>query len=100
MNNSLTILLSGAAGAALGVIFFGGLWWTVRRGMTSPRPAVWFAGSLMLRISVVMFGFYFVSGGDWQRLAACLIGFVLARIALTRFTKAPIELIEKVHDAT
>jgi F1F0 ATPase subunit 2 len=100
MNDALTLLLSGSAGAGLGVIFFGGLWWTVRRGMTSPRPAVWFIGSLVLRMSVVMSGFYFVGGGDWRRLAACLIGFVLARITVMRFTRAPVENIEEVPDAT
>jgi F1F0 ATPase subunit 2 len=100
MSDTLTLILSGAAGAALGAIFFGGLWWTVRRGMTSPRPVAWFVGSVVLRMSVVLFGFYFIGGGDWRRLAACLIGFVLARIAVTRLTPAPVETIEEVRDAS
>lgn len=100
MNDALTLLLSGAAGAGLGVIFFGGLWWTVRRGMASPRPAAWFVGSLVLRMSVVMFGFYFVGGGDWRRLAVCLTGFVLARIAVTRLARVPVENIGEVRDAS
>ncbi|MEZ5329391.1 MAG: ATP synthase subunit I [Verrucomicrobiales bacterium] len=100
MNDALTLILSGAAGIVLGGIFFGGLWWTVRRGLASPRPAVWFIGSLVLRTSVVMFGFYFVSGGDWRRLAASLIGFVLARIAVTRLTPAPVKNIKEDPDAT
>ena len=100
MNDALTLTLSGAAGIVLGGIFFGGLWWTVRRGLTSPRPGTWFLGSLVLRMGVVMFGFYFVGGGDWKRLVACLIGFVIARIAVTRFTPAPAENIKEVPDAT
>ena len=100
MNDALTLTLSGAAGIVLGGIFFGGLWWTVRRGLTSPHPGTWFLGSLVLRMSVVMFGFYFVGGGDWKRLVACLIGFVIARIAFTRFTPAPVEIIKEDPDAT
>lgn len=70
------------AGALLGAFFFGGLWWTVRRGVTSSQPALFFLGSLLLRTFAVLAGFYFVSLGDWRRLAVSLAGFVLARIAL------------------
>ena len=36
-------------GLVLGGVFFGGLWWTVQKGFASPRPALWFLGSLLLR---------------------------------------------------
>ena len=52
--------------------FFGGLWWTVRKGVSSRQPALWFFGSLLLRMSIALAGFYFVSGGHWERLLACL----------------------------
>ncbi|MGK0186298.1 MAG: F1F0 ATPase subunit 2 [Verrucomicrobiales bacterium] len=100
MNDALILTLSGAAGVVLGAIFFGGLWWTVRRGVTSPRPVAWFFGSLVLRMSVVIAGFYFVGVGDWRRMAACLVGFILARIAVTRLTSAPVENIEEARDAS
>ncbi len=87
MNEPLTLILAWAAGGLLGTVFFGGLWWTVRKGLTSKHPAFWFSGSLLLRISVVLSGFYFVSGGQWARLLACLLGFVLARLAVTRLTR-------------
>jgi F1F0 ATPase subunit 2 len=72
----------------LGVFFFGGLWWTVRRGLSSKRPASLFLGSLLLRTSIILAGFYFVSGGHWDRLLACLLGFVIARFLVTRLTRA------------
>ena len=100
MNETLTILLAIAAGIVLGVIFFGGLWWTVRRGMTSPHPAVLFLGSMIVRMSVVMLGFYFVGQGEWQRLLACLAGFILARIALTRWKRAPVENLKEDRHAS
>ena len=84
INETLTLLLSGCAGVALGAIFFGGLWWTVRNGVASKQPALWFAVSLLLRTSVTLAGFYFVGRSDWKRLLACLFGFVLARLTVTR----------------
>ena len=35
MNDMLTLVLAGVAGGILGAIFFGGLWWTVRKGGSS-----------------------------------------------------------------
>ena len=91
MNEPLTLILAGVAGLFLGAIFFGGLWWTVRKGVSSPRPALWFLGSLLLRMSVILAGFYFVGGGQWQRLLGCLIGFVVARFVVLRLTRPPVE---------
>ncbi len=88
MNETLTWVLAGVAGTALGMIFFGGLWWTVRRGLLSRRPAPWFFGSLLLRMGLVVTGFYFVGNGQWQRLLACLLGFIVARFIVLRMTHA------------
>lgn len=91
MRDPMMLLLAGAAGALLGVLFFGGLWWTVQRGLASGRPALWFAGSFLLRTSVVLAGMYVVSGGRWEALLACLVGFVAARVILTRLAGPPAE---------
>jgi len=80
-----------AAGLVLGASFFGGLWWTVRRGVSSAkRPALWFLGSVVLRTSIVLVGFYLVSSGDWKRLLACLLGFVIARFLATTLASTSI----------
>ena len=84
MNEALTLVLAGTAGVMLGAVFFGGLWWTVQRGLALKQPALWFLGSLLLRMSIALAGFYFVSGGHWQRLVLCLIGFVIARLVIAR----------------
>jgi N-ATPase, AtpR subunit len=39
-------------------------------------------------MSVVLAGFNFVSGGRWERLLACLLGFVIARLVITQLTKS------------
>ena len=86
MIEAFGLALALAAGVALGAIFFGGLWWTVRGGVASKQPAFLFLVSLLLRSGVVLAGFYFMAAGHWQRLAACLVGFVVARVLVVRLT--------------
>ena len=87
MNETLTGMLCGLAGAALGVIFFGGLWWTVRQGVTSGHPVLWFLGSGLLRMGIVLAGFYLVGGGQWPRLVSALVGFIAARLVVLWLTR-------------
>jgi F1F0 ATPase subunit 2 len=96
MNETLTLVLAGVAGGTLGTVFFGGLWWTVRKGVLSRRPAVWFLGSLVLRMSVALGGFYFIGRENWERLVACLLGFIIARFIITMLTGPPV----KHHNST
>ena len=74
-----------------GAFFFGGLWWTVIKGVSSPRPALWFFGSMLLRTGVTLVGFYIVGRDDWQRWVVCLLGFVLARLVVKWLTRSPVE---------
>jgi F1F0 ATPase subunit 2 len=87
MNEILLMLLTLLAGLLLGAIFFGGLWISVQRALASKQPAVWFAGSLISRLTITLFGFYFVAQGNWQRLLICLLGFIAARFIVLRYTK-------------
>ncbi len=88
MHEYIVFTAVAAAGGMLGAMFFGGLWFTVRKGVASPRPALWFFCSLLLRMSIALTGFYFVSGGRWERLLACMLGFVVARLIVMRLTKS------------
>ncbi len=92
MSDMPSLTLSLLAGAFLGAIFFGGLWWTIQKALTSGSPALWFVGSLLLRTCLVLTGFYLVSQGHWSRLVACLLGFLIARlIVVKRLARAPAE---------
>jgi len=88
MNETLSLTLALVTGVLLGAMFFGGLWWTVRKGVSSKRPALWFFGSLLLRTSITLAGFYFIARGHWGRLLVCLLGFFIARLIVTRLTRA------------
>jgi F1F0 ATPase subunit 2 len=74
------------AGLVLGMVFFGGLWWTLRKSLNSPRPALWILGSLVARMSVLLVGLYLVSDGHWERLLAGLVGVICARFLVLRLT--------------
>ncbi len=76
----LTILLvSFLAGAVLGLFYFGLLWLTVRRIAVSRSPGLLVLGSLVGRLAVVISAFFLVMNGQWERLAACLFGFLVLR---------------------
>jgi F1F0 ATPase subunit 2 len=86
MNDTVNLTLALLAGLSLGVVFFGGLWWTVRQGLSARHPATWLISSVMLRMSATLAGFYFVGRGDGSRLVVCLGGFVLARFVVMKAT--------------
>ena len=87
MNEMLNLLPAMLGGIALGILFFGGLWLTVRKGIDSKRPAFIFLGSLIIRMGIVIIGFYYVGANSWQMMLACLGGFLIARIAIFHLTK-------------
>lgn len=91
MSEVLFLAPAMAAGSFLGAFFFGGLWWTVKRGVSSQRPALWFLGSMLLRISITLAGFYYVGHENWNRWLVCLLGFVLARVLVQRLTRPAVE---------
>ncbi|PAV11843.1 ATPase F0F1 [Methanosarcina spelaei] len=91
MNEILNLVLSLIAGFLLGAVFFGGLWWTVQKGLSSRKPAFWFSGSLLIRTIIAIAGFYFVSDGHWERLLICLLGFFVMRHVVVRVTRLPEE---------
>jgi F1F0 ATPase subunit 2 len=92
MTNLEALALAFLAGIILGAFFFGGLWWTIQKGITSQTPALWFIGSLLLRTAVILVGFYLVAQDHWSRFVICILGFLLARvIVVNRFAGAPKE---------
>lgn len=91
MNEIVRLVLALPTGVLIGAIFFGGLWWTVKKGADSKRPALWFFGSLLARTSVALAGFYFMGRGNWERLLLCLLGFIIARTIMTQITRAGVK---------
>lgn len=88
MSETLNLLLPLVTGVLLGAIFFGSLWWTIEKVVLSKRSEFWFFAILLLRMSVVLLGFYFIARGSWERLLMCLLGFFITRIIANRLARS------------
>ena len=67
----LFMILTFIAGIALGILFFYGLWLTVKKAVTAKTPALWFLGSSLIRTAIILAGFYYISQGGLATVA-CL----------------------------
>jgi F1F0 ATPase subunit 2 len=82
MSPFIPLVLAWAAGMGLGLFYFGGLWLTLRQLPTCRWAAPLLLASFVGRTAVVLVGFYLVMGGRWERILACLVGFILVRLFL------------------
>jgi F1F0 ATPase subunit 2 len=82
----ILILTSFIGGMVLGLLFFYGLWYTVRKTMIIKNPAIWVLCSFFIRTGITLTGFYYISQGSLQRLLICLLGFISARYIVKHFT--------------
>jgi F1F0 ATPase subunit 2 len=95
MNETVNIILAFLAGLVLGTLFFGGLWFTVKRAVASTNPSIVILVSFVLRMAIVLVGFYLVGSGNLQRFVIALAGFIIARFLVIHFTKTKPAITEK-----
>ena len=91
MSQTIAAALSLVAGILLGGIFFGGLWWTVTKGLAAKQPALWFLGSFLLRTGILLAGLYLLGRDHWERMVIALLGVVIARVVVLRLTRTPVQ---------
>lgn len=84
MNEILLLLLIFCWGILLGLFFYGGLRWTVRKSVNSSRPTLLFLSSLVFRSVLTVAGFFYIAGLDWRREVACALGFIFVRVTIVR----------------
>ncbi|MHB1460890.1 MAG: N-ATPase subunit AtpR [Armatimonadota bacterium] len=89
MSDTTGMVISLLTGLLLGLLFFGGLWWTVQRILTARHPVALVMGSLLLRLGTVIIGMVVVAHDHWVRFVVCLLGLVIARVVVTRLTRLP-----------
>ncbi len=88
MDETVALVPALIAGLMLGAIFFGGLWWTIGKAVSSGRAALWFFGSLLARMGIVLAGFFVIARSHrWQSIVSCIVGFVMARLIVTWLTR-------------
>jgi F1F0 ATPase subunit 2 len=73
------LLLAFVGGVAIGIFYFGGLWWTVERLPRAQKPALLATVSFLGRTFVSIFAFFLMMAGSWQRLLVSVLGFLVVR---------------------
>lgn len=72
------------AGAWLGLVFFGGLWWTTQRLATARQPGLLLAGSLLIRLVILGLSLFVLAQLNPAALIGALFGLIGVRIAMVR----------------
>lgn len=67
------------AGTLLGLLYFGGLWWTVERLNHAEHPIRWGLLSFAVRTAGALAGFYLLLGLGGAPTAVALLGFLAGR---------------------
>lgn len=84
-----TILIGIGSGLLLGLIYFGGLWVTLKKMERWRRPWILVAGSFLLRNVIVLAAFYFLIMQHWSALIAAFIVFMITRQVIVHRTGSP-----------
>ncbi|MBI5870035.1 MAG: ATP synthase subunit I [Actinobacteria bacterium] len=81
----VNIVLPLSAGLALGIIYFGGLWLTLRRLPAAKQPAFLVLGSYLGRLGLCLAGFILIAvTAGLQGILICTAAFIAARIVMVR----------------
>ncbi|MGC9314295.1 MAG: ATP synthase subunit I [bacterium] len=81
----LGIILSVTAGGIVGLVFFGGLWLSVKSIPTAKNPAAFMLLSFVARIAVFVAAFYAIAKwGNWAHLVIALASALIVRSILIR----------------
>jgi len=83
--SGVSIVLSLLAGVMLGSLFYGGLWFTVRRLPVARYPALLALASFWIRSLIVLAGLVLLMKQRWQYGIIALAGFTLGRLAIAKF---------------
>lgn len=76
-------------GLALGIFFYAGLWFTVKRLPGARHPALLALGSFWTRMLIVLAGFVFIIENRWEYALVVFAGFVAGRFATSQFFALP-----------
>lgn len=91
---TIDLVLGLASGAVAGLVFFGGLKWTIARLGESPRPVLLAVGSFVVRSLFVAGLVVAISNGSLTRVLAALAGMLAIRTWLVSLTRRDLEAEE------
>jgi len=83
----MNVLISLTGGIVIGILFYGGLWFTVQALLVTRHPALLTISSFWARTVIALSGLLFLMDGKWQNALACLAGFALGRVVCSIFLR-------------
>ena len=69
-------------GVVLGLVFFGGLYWSVNKLPTVKYPGLLMAASMLVRMAILLTGLYFLMSGDIKNLLAAVVGVMVIKFVM------------------
>jgi F1F0 ATPase subunit 2 len=96
--NWLLIVISLITGIILGIIYFGGLWITVRYMVNREHPYFLIFISFGIRLTIIMAGLYIILVHGWVYLVISLVGFILTRILIVYVVNSEYLTQSKISD--
>lgn len=78
------MILAFVGGIFLGIFFFGGLYFTIEKMQKIKHPALFMVLSLLIRMAILLLGFYLLMNSQYQNLLAALVGVLISRFILIR----------------
>jgi F1F0 ATPase subunit 2 len=70
------------AGILIGILYFGGLYLTVNHMNRTRHPALLMMGSFILRMAVLLFGFYLLRNGGVYQMFIALFAVILVKFVM------------------
>jgi F1F0 ATPase subunit 2 len=85
-------------GVILGIIFFGGLYWTIQQLAETKHPALLMTISLLLRMAILLGVMFYVAKGGYQGILLAMLGMIVVRVIMIFKIKKPEEKTKKGGD--
>lgn len=76
------MIVSFLIGLVLGMIYFGGLYYSTHKFNKVKRPALFMILSFTIRMSILIIGFYYLTKTDYKNVLIGLLGVILIRIIM------------------
>jgi len=69
-------------GVVLGLVFFGGLYWSVNKLPRVKYPGLLMVASMLVRMAALLIGLYFLMAGNMKNLLAAVVGVMLVKFVM------------------
>jgi len=78
----MKMILAFFVGVIVGIMFFGGLYLTVKKLTTIKHPALFMMLSLLVRLVILAGGVYLIMDGEIRNLLSAMAGILLVRLVM------------------